>query len=235
MKRKGVLICDFSGVYEDEGFLLALRERNLAYLRLDFRGIEGTECYCDDASVEKIKGAIAGSEELVHWIDSGDYHYMSKLFAERLTESFTLVLLDNHPDDQKPGFGEILSCGGWVRDLKRCSDVLERVISVGPEGKLKGVEEFKEALSEASPRRIYLSLDKDVMGRDYARTNWNQGEMSLDEVKEIIGLVFRSGAEVLGIDVCGELTEAKGAKAEDYAVNLRTNIELHEFISDYLN
>ena len=233
--KTGVLIFNFSGVYGEEGFLEALTERGVGAEVLDFRGLDGAQCYCDELAEGKIREAIKERKELVHWIDSGDYHYMSKLFAERIEEPFTLVLMDHHPDDQAPGFGEILSCGGWVRDLKRDSKALERVISVGPEGELKGLEDLKESLMEAAPKRIYISLDKDVMSAEYARTDWSQGELSLAEVKGMLRLLFESGAEILGIDICGELSEAKGAKAADYSVNLKTNIELQELINYYLN
>ncbi len=235
MRNKGLLICDFSGVYEEEGFIKALRGDGIPFEVLDFKGVEGAQCYCDGEAEKKIRALTDGSKEVVRWIDSGDYHYMSLLFAESIEDPFTLVLLDNHPDDQAPGFGEILSCGGWVRELFKNSKALEGLLAVGPEGELKGPEDFKKAFAQVAPRRVYISLDKDVMGRDYARTDWSQGNLSLDEVKEIIREVLGSGAEILGIDICGELTESKGAKAEDYEINLKTNIELQKLISDYLN
>ena len=37
------------------------------------------------------------------------------LWMEKITEPFSLVLFDRHPDTQRPSFGDITSCGGWVR------------------------------------------------------------------------------------------------------------------------
>lgn len=233
--KKSVLICDFSGVYEEEGFLRELEERGIAVERLDFRGLDGAQCYCDADTERQIIEAIEGRDELVHWIDSGDYHYMSLLFAEKIEEAYTLLLLDNHPDDQPPGLGEILSCGGWVMELKKRSESLERVLAVGPEGGLNGLDELKEAFGRYAPKRIYLSLDKDVLSPDYARCDWSQGKMELEELLEILRFVLGYGAEVIAFDICGELSEAKGARAEDFELNLRTNIEIQKLISDYLN
>ena len=229
-----MLIVDVSGVYAEEGFPEALRAAGYPFEELDMTGLEGTECYCDPEAEAVLREAIATRQERLRWIDGGDYHYLSKLFAEREKEPFTLVLLDHHPDDQAPALGEILSCGGWVRDLMRDSKALERVIAVGPEGSLQTVEELRAALRETSPRRVYVSLDKDVMGPGDARTNWSQGTLTLAEVREMLRTVLESGAEIVGVDICGELSGAKGGHAEDFALNLKTNMALQAFVTEYL-
>ena len=228
-----VLIADLSGVYGEEGFPEALQAAGYDVVRLDFRTQEGTECYCDPEAEAFLRGRFAPRKERVRWIDGGDYHYLSKLFAEREKEPFTLVLLDHHPDDQAPALGEILSCGGWVRDLKRDCPALEGVIAVGPEGAIQTVDQLRSALRDAAPARVYVSLDKDVMDPADARTNWSQGELRLPQVLEMLRTVFESGAEVIGMDICGELSGAKGGHAEDFGVNLKTNMAIQAFISDY--
>ena len=40
--------------------------------------------------------------------------------------------------------------------------------------------------------------------------------------------------DVVAVDICGELSPEKGATPEDLRVNCETNIELQEFILDYL-
>ena len=43
---------------------------------------------------------------------SGDFHYLTALFVRRLSEPFTIVSFDNHPDwDRRP---PRWSCGGWT-------------------------------------------------------------------------------------------------------------------------
>ena len=92
-------------------------------------------------------GTYAG--EYGKWVGASD--------EDRDTEPFTLVLLDHHPDDQAPALGEILSCGGWVRDLRRDCPALEGVIAVGPEGAIQTVEEFRSAFRDAAPARVPFS------------------------------------------------------------------------------
>ena len=53
------------------------------------------------------------------------------------------------------------------------------------------------------------------------------------QVLEMLRTVFESGAEVIGMDICGELSGAKGGHAEDFGVNLKTNMAIQAFISDY--
>ena len=106
-------------------------------------------------------------EYKVHWIDSGDYHYMTFLFCERIRTPFSLILFDHHPDDQEPAFGNVLSCGGWVAALRRENPFLRDVISVGVDGV------FPSPSVCQGP--FYVSLDKDVFSPAYARTDWSQG------------------------------------------------------------
>ncbi|MBR1705444.1 MAG: hypothetical protein IJ721_01495 [Bacteroidales bacterium] len=227
--KTSVLVTDFTGVYAEEGFLHALREKGFPVEIVSLGDIEGTNCYCDAAAVEEIRRRLVGKDGMkVHWIDSGDYHYMTKLFCDRIEGPFLLVLLDNHPDDQRPEFGGILSCGGWVLELPEAVTV----VTIGPAGCRVPQEALLEAL--AGERRVYVSLDKDILSRNEARTDWDQGSFTLREVEDILETVFLSGAEVLGVDICGELATSKGATPEDQAVNLKTNIELQRFINHYI-
>ena len=115
-----MLITDFSGVYRDEGFPESLSAAGFDFHRLDFSGLEGTKCYCSEEAAGTIRSSLGREEECkVHWIDSGDYHYMTFFFCERIRTPFTLLLLDHHPDDMDPAFGNMLSCGGWVASLRR--------------------------------------------------------------------------------------------------------------------
>ena len=52
--------------------------------------------------------------EGVHFIDSGNYHYLTKFWTDKLETPFSLIVFDHHPDMQPPLFDNILSCGSWV-------------------------------------------------------------------------------------------------------------------------
>ena len=194
-----VIKCNYSGIYSQENFLDGTV--------LDFSALEGTECYCSAESAAAIRSALAPyGPGGIHWIDSGDYHYTSLFIQELITEPYSLVLFDNHPDDQPGAFGsDLLSCGGWVAEVRR----------------------LPNWRSDADA--VYISIDKDVLSRDYARTNWDQGDMTLDglffAIKDI-SLKHR----IIGVDVCGELTLLKGACSEDVSINSETNRRIQEFL-----
>ena len=194
-----VIKCNYSGIYSQENFLDGTV--------LDFSALEGTECYCSAESAAAIRSALAPyGPGGIHWIDSGDYHYTSLFIQELITEPYSLVLFDNHPDDQPGAFGsDLLSCGGWVAEVRRLPNWRREADAV------------------------YISIDKDVLSRDYARTNWDQGDMTLDglfaAIKDI-SLKHR----IIGVDVCGELTLLKGACSEDVSINSETNRRIQEFL-----
>ena len=217
------LILDFSRAYSDAGF----PEHVPGSTVLDLTGIEGSVCYCDPAAEAQIKAAIAGREERIHWIDSGDYHYVTKLFTDSVAEPFTLVLFDNHPDDQAPEFEGVLSCGSWVRAMRETNAMLEDVITVGPDG-------ARPALDVAG-KAVWVSVDKDILCPCYARTDWSQGGFTLPQLEEMLETVLTGSAKVLGVDICGEFPLHKGGTPDDLRVNLATNIELQQFITNHIN
>lgn len=259
-----IRVFDFSGVYREQEYSFPEGTEFL-----DLRGIEGTSCYCDDAAARLINkylatrcqdtaGVRGGLGECltqygpivsgINFVDSGDYHYVTALHCAVLHERFNLLLLDNHPDMQEPAFGNILSCGGWVRKMLQENKNLNKVL-------IAGIDPALAAETEGFPRRVtvltreekdlhdkiktwldslqeplYISIDKDVLARGYASTDWEQGTMTLDTLKEIlvnIGNWHRaSGGRVLGIDICGELPSNKCGGQEDFALNNRTNLIL---------
>ena len=240
--KTGLLIADFSGVYAEEGFLQNLQERGVPYRLVGLGDIEGTTCYCDPAAEAEIRRRLGPEPaERMRWIDSGDFHYVSKILAGFEKEPFVLVLIDNHPDDQAPAFGGVLSCGSWVRDLRMASPMLQEVWTLGPEHRIRnasgtvdrelgeGIDDLVDALVG---KRVYVSIDKDVLDREWARTDWSQGTYSLDCLKGWLDRLLR--LDVVAVDVCGELAPAKGATPEDLRVNRETNVELQDFILGYL-
>ena len=235
-----LLVADFSGVYEAEGFLTYLQEKSLPVRHVELGEIEGTVCYCDAAAEAEIRRRLAPEADAgIRWIDSGDFHYVTKILAEFQQEPFVLVLVDNHPDDQEPAFGGVLSCGSWVKALRESQPMLKEVWTLGPDHRIRGPEVDRELeegiddlLAAVEGKRVYLSIDKDVLGREWSRTDWSQGTYSLAELKGWLDGMLR--LDVVAVDICGELSPEKGATPEDLRVNCETNIELQEFILDYL-
>lgn len=223
---------DFSGVYGTEEFLLSLgKEEPFRYV--DFRQVEGTACYCDAEAEEAILGTLPEVLPRLRWIDSGDYHYVSCLLAQRVKQPFHLVLLDHHPDNQEPAFGGVLSCGSWVRDLRDRTPFLQEVLTIGPDGCPADVP--AGWLEAHRGDALYISVDKDILSRTYARTDWTQGEHTLPQLEGILARLLDAPARILSVDVCGECPQHKGATPEDLRINRETNIELQKFITAHLN
>ena len=82
-----IVIMDFSGIYKGEQFF---EGEKVSWL--DVREIPGTNCYCDDEAktqiLEKLEEFSAGG---IYFIDSGNYHYMSRIGIERVKEPFRLL------------------------------------------------------------------------------------------------------------------------------------------------
>lgn len=57
---------------------------------------------------------------------------------------------------------------------------------------------------------LYITLDKDVMRREFTLQNWNSGELSLDETLLIIEtLIELSGGRLMAMDITGDFTPVK--------------------------
>ena len=197
------IIMNISGVFDDESWTPE------GATVMDFRSLEGCNCYCTEEAASTFRKAMDPLPlHGVHWIDTGDYHYLSKLWMEKIAEPFSLALFDNHPDDQEDAFGSgLLSCGSWVAKAREDLPLMKSTA-------LNCTE-----LPAGLP--VYLSIDLDVMPREYARTDWSQGEMPLDALLSAVSAISAEH-RILGADICGGLTVAKGATAEDLAVNSRT-------------
>ena len=189
-----IIIMNFTGVYDYEAFA-----RNNKFIWLDCRHLYGTDGYCDREGALALKGMIADyPAEGVHFIDSGNYHYLTKFWTDKLETPFSLIVFDHHPDMQPPLFDNILSCGSWVKDILDHNNNCKKVIIVGASDKLiqavpKGYERQVRFYSETTLMHeegwqnfssghingpVYISIDKDVLKPASAATNWDQGSLS---------------------------------------------------------
>ena len=142
---------DFSGIYEDQQFW-----RGKEVSRVEARDIPGTNCYCDEDAMNAIRSRIAPySSGGIHFIDSGNYHYMTRIWLEKISEPFSLLVFDNHTDMQPPAFGGLLSCGGWIYDSVMELPLLKRVILIGPDE-----EAFSRVEPEIQEKVEFLSREK---------------------------------------------------------------------------
>ena len=102
---------------------------------VDCRDVEESRLYCSAEACQKLRSRLSTVPlHALHWIDSGDFHYLSVFFLERIEEPFELLLFDHHPDDQPLAFEseDMLSCGSWVGYCRRSLPLMKSQCSLGP-------------------------------------------------------------------------------------------------------
>lgn len=217
---------NFSGIYKEQQFWQTGEiQRNISWVEV--QELPGSNCYCDGDAMETLRQKLEEFDaDGIHFIDSGNYHYMSRIWLEKLNTPFRLVVFDNHTDMQPPAFGGLLSCGGWVAASLEELPLLKEVLLVGPDQEafdqtepvlrekvrflsreklgemtLEEKVSFFEELTAELP--TYLSVDKDVLCPEEASTTWSQGEMTLEELCQFVKVLLEK-QDILGMDVCGE-------------------------------
>lgn len=237
IEKAPVVVMDFSGAYEWEEFAA-----NSHFVHINCEDIQGTKCILSREACREINRRIGRfGARGIHFIDSGDYHYMTKLWTDKIHEPFTLILVDHHTDMQPSQVPEIITCGDWVNSVIDGNKYLKQIILLGmprksieqiPQRYRKHVDyidkpQFMEILSGRLSLNImgkaYLSIDKDVLNEQNAVTNWDQGQATVAELQQFVSLLLEK-EKVMGIDVCGEFPvmkslfdEEKAAEVDDMA------------------
>ena len=185
--------------------------------RVDLRDVPGTGGYCDDAARAVIRERLSALPlDAVHFIDGGNYHYLSLFFAERVREPFALALYDHHSDMQPSAFGGLLSCGSWALDLLEGESFCRQIALIGAGDDQVVPDAVSDRVTRVSAESapdafrslpadlpVYISVDKDVLSPSAAITDWDQGTMTeraLTESLKAIGMNRR----IIGMDICGE-------------------------------
>ena len=230
---KETVIMNFSGIYKNQSFYKDHAEKEIFWTELS--DLSGCNCYCDAEAADRICGEIQNyTGNGIHFIDSGNYHYMTRLWLEKQQVPFRLLVFDNHTDMQPPAFGGLLSCGGWIAASLEELPLLQEVILVGPDEEAyvqveselqqkvcflsreklsmmtaEEKEDFFKNLDADLP--LYISVDKDVLCKEDASTTWSQGDMHLSELMSFLEVVLEL-QNVVGIDVCGECDQDSGSE-----------------------
>lgn len=247
------IIMNFSGIYREEDFW-----EDQEPVWLDFQRLQGVNCYCTPEAEAAIKEKICDLPvQGIHFLDSGNYHYISKFWLEKIQEPFSLLVFDNHTDMQEAAFFGLLSCGSWAGEVLDTHELLSHICVAGPglkdfreykgqawakltricrEELSDGREEILREFLETDPDLpLYISIDKDVLRKEEARTNWDQGELALDQLLKLLELIFEN-RKVIGADICGENPPdtARPISGEDLQINSRTNRELLLFLKKHI-
>ena len=115
-------------------------------VRISMKDVDGRNMYCDDEAYRIIRDRLSEYEDPasgIHLIDTGNYHYMSRIFTSFIEESYDLVLIDHHTDMQEASFGGLLSCGSWAREVLEKDEHLGTLTVIGPEKFEDGGEEVR--------------------------------------------------------------------------------------------
>ncbi|MDY4821948.1 MAG: arginase family protein, partial [Lachnospiraceae bacterium] len=223
------LILDFTHVYEDE----TVRDRE-QFQWIDCSDIAESHLYCSPSAYEEIRKRIEPfGISGIHFIDSGNYHYVTKIMTDFLKEPFVLVCFDHHTDMQKPMVEGMTSCGDWAGQVLGENTYLRQLVLIGPPQRdIDGIEigkpqsqniqtgekdklltfseeELQNGTAKAKVAQIkeglpfYISIDKDVLNRRFTETNWNQGDMPLPMLEHLLQFFLQKG-KVCGVDICGE-------------------------------
>lgn len=217
---------NFTGIYKKQDFY-----KNFAYKFFDDVNLSGVRGYMDEESKAYLMNEIKSDGKLssIHFLDSGNYHHLSRLYLNFIKEPFNLVVYDNHTDMQFSAFGNILSCGSWIADAYEGLGNLNKIFIIGANKKYIEDCEFKKddrvifagSISDVNLDKnipVYSSIDKDVLSKDEFVSDWDQGEMSVATlIEELENLI--SNFKLLGVDICGE-----PALNDGFSINLSNNI-----------
>ncbi|RYM02917.1 arginase [Sporolactobacillus sp. THM7-7] len=209
-----ITFLNFDGSYDHQKRLTSIPHR-----WIDFLHLRGTSLYCSPEAFHVITRRLRDlpNEGLI-FLGSGNYHYAALALLRKIHVPFTLILFDHHTDFNKGQIGTLLSCGSWVRHAVIGIPNLEKVIMIGPNPNRSIPETVKQKVTVIPERRlpavspitslvptraIHISIDKDVLAPRYAKTNWDQGNLSIQTLGHMIEVLSQT-KETEGIDVCGE-------------------------------
>ena len=216
------LILDFTHVYCDEYIKDIDRFRYM-----DCSDIEETDMYCSKEAYKRIWEKIKPyGIQGIHYIDSGNYHYITKIITDHIDEPFGLVMYDHHTDMQIPMVPGMMSCGDWAGQALSQNKNLRQLVIVGPPEKdidqtlesyngsqsgrllIFSAEDLHGGLFENKLKLIrtdlplYISIDKDVLGTEDCETNWSQGNMSIGGLERLLGVFLGGQGEEINSDAC---------------------------------
>lgn len=223
-EMKGTIsILDFDHTYSIQNFF-----KNIDYEWIRFLDIKNTSRYCEEESLLEIYRRLRERRNRgITFIGSGNHHYITYLLMKEIKYPFTLILFDHHSDMLKPYFQVLISCGSWVLNALDNIPMLKKVIIIGVKEELarsipfkyNGVVSYftKEDIDRSLQIRdikgyidlevltdsIYISIDKDVLVRSESVTNWDHGDMKLEQLLSLLDHISNK-RQICGVDICGE-------------------------------
>lgn len=218
-----MVLMNFSGIYKEEEFW---KDRQVSWIEV--QDICGTNCYCDEEAIAEIyKRTESHSVAGIHFIDSGNYHYMTRLWLTGIKEPFCLLVYDNHTDMQPPAFGGILSCGGWIAASFEELENLKYVILIGPdEDAYEQVDEkFKDRVKFLSREKLQRMSDEEIgcflKKVICEKCNWKQLEGTQTRDEKLLPLYISVDKDVL----CAEDAQTAWSQGDMRLATLLSGIQ----------
>jgi hypothetical protein len=175
------------------------------------------------------RGPTSPSGPALILVGSGDFHHLTASFIASAQGPLTVVHFDKPSEIHtavNSGAGHV-AADGFIRWRNLIDEDWDL---------------FLGALMERAPtRRIWITIDKDVLPPTEAVTNWDQGGLPLQRLIEAIQRLA-ARFTIVGADICGEyapihhrnpfkiiesrLDQPRFDEAPDLSVNARTNERL---------
>lgn len=244
-----ICILNFNNTYREQDFY-----KNKDYQILELSHLKNISRYCDERYLDIIRRKLNKvCDSKIKFIGSGNYHYISYLILEKIEEPFILVLFDHHTDMQPSLFEELISCGSWVKKVLDCNNYIEKVIIIGAnEEQIDSIEEkyrdriicfgeqfikkrynWEQFSKEFINLPIYISIDKDIINSNEAKTDWDQGNLTLKELKDIYMGICKEH-KIVGIDICGDSSYDSKIffNNKNNEINNKSNKKILDFIEE---
>ena len=88
-----IVIMNFSGIYKEQQFYRNHAEMQEDISWLEVQDLPGSNCYCDEEAKNRILDDIKNyTGNGIHFIDSGNYHYVSRLWLSKMEHPFRLLV-----------------------------------------------------------------------------------------------------------------------------------------------
>src|SRR5699024_3588906 len=243
-----ITLWNFDGVYKKQSFY---RQKDYDWLELE--SVPSTNLLCEKDTLRDLANALVKRRSnCIHYLGSGNYHYVSYILQSRINKPYTLILFDHHTDSLPSPSESLISCGSWVLDSLKNLPMLKKVLIIGVAEEAlrhipasirhKVVIYTEKSLQQHLPTiihsmlnniptdSIYISIDKDVLDPEDALTSWDHGTLRLKQMMKMIKALFQH-ENINGIDVCGEYPVNP---ANDYRKADRDAIDKNDRANGYM-
>lgn len=157
---------------------------------------------------------------MVVYGDNGFHHYTYGLvkFADRFSDEFGYIHIDNHCDCYRKRTDSWLTCGnfvGQIADDTHVNGIDSRIMFIGSNPQMAEASSFYglelksdafmktlEKSLEELPSQAYVSIDLDILKTSEIITSYSQGFMDKSCLLEILSLI-KGSKQLIGADVIG--------------------------------